>query len=297
MSLDRTTSLASLIVLATGVAWGFYWLSVRALDANGLAGAWGTVAMTLAASLLIVPFARFGRSAPSAPLSSYAFVALGGAAFALYSIGFVQGRVAMIILLWFFSPVWSTLIGRFIMGWAISALRIAAIVTGLSGLAILMGADGSPLPENAGEVMSLLGGFLWSISTTGIRVKPPLAPAKAALVFAFGATATALALALIFAPPPLPEIAHPGATALIAIAAGGFWWGLTLAALMWAAVRLDPARVSILLMSEVLVGTLSAALLAGERMSAFELLGGGLILAAGVLEIWPTQRAAPRKQL
>ena len=64
------------------------------------------------------------------------------------------------------------MIGRFVMGWPTPRLRVAAIVVGLAGLAMILGADGqAPLPRGVGEWMSLVGGVLWSISTTGIRTK------------------------------------------------------------------------------------------------------------------------------
>ncbi len=78
----------------------------------------------------------------------------------------------------------------------------------------------------------------------------------------------------------------------LGLATGGLWWGASIAGLMWATTRLDPARVAILLMTEVLAGALSAAFLADERLRAAEMTGGILVLCAGVLEIWPTRRAA-----
>jgi drug/metabolite transporter (DMT)-like permease len=65
-----------------------------------------------------------------------------------------------------------------------------------------------------------------------------------------------------------------------------------MAGLMWAAARLEPARVGILLMAEVLVGVVSAALIAGEALGTLEILGGLLVLSAGVLEVWPVRSAA-----
>lgn len=58
---------------------------------------------------------------------------------------------------------------------------------------------------------------------------------------------------------------------------------------MWATVRLDPARTGILLMSEVLVGAASAALLAGELLDRPKLIGGALVLVAGLLEVCPVK--------
>jgi drug/metabolite transporter (DMT)-like permease len=78
----------------------------------------------------------------------------------------------------------------------------------------------------------------------------------------------------------------------VALAAGGLWWGLSVASLMWATVRLEPARVGILLMTEVVVGAASAAILAAEHLSPLEIAGGALVLCAGILEVWPSRRAA-----
>jgi drug/metabolite transporter (DMT)-like permease len=58
---------------------------------------------------------------------------------------------------------------------------------------------------------------------------------------------------------------------------------------MWATVRLDPARVGILLMTEVIFGAMTAALFAGETLSRSEVIGGALVILCGLLEVWPTK--------
>lgn len=289
MDAAATTRLASLIVVATGLLWGFYWLPVRVLQGMGLGGAWGTAAITGAAALALAPLAWARRSAlAGSDGGALAALALGGAAFMLYSVGFVYGRVAVIILLFFLTPVWSTILGRVLMGWPVRPLRLAAIGVGLAGLAVMLGIDdGPPLPRNAGEWMALASGLLWALATTGLRARPPVAPVEGAFVFALGAALGALALAPFLAPLP----AAPGPAALgWAVGAGLCWWGLSMMALTWAAARLEPARSGLLLMSEVLVGAVSAAFLAGEVLGPRELAGGALVLLAGVLEVWPARR-------
>lgn len=293
MDQARTTLFATAIVIGSGTLWGVYWLPVRLLTDAGLPGAWGTFAITLSAAVLLLPFAYRNRSGirQVGPLAACA-IAAGGIAFALYSIGFVYGRVAIIALLFFLTPVWSTLIGRYVFGWITPLTRICAIIVGLLGLAIMLSADGSfPMPRNLGEWMALVSGILWSLSSTGIRAKSTIAPAMAACIFAASAAFTSLCLAIWLSPFPqqtdLPQIMP------IALVTGAVWWGLTMIALMWATMRLDPARVGILLMAEVLVGALSAAMIAGEHLSPLEILGGVLVLSAGVLEVWPT-KAAPK---
>ncbi|WP_244313586.1 DMT family transporter [Stappia sediminis] len=295
---ERVTLLATAIVVFTGALWGLYWLPVRSLAETGLPGAWGTVAITTAAVLLLSPLAfmrrrQFARSNRVALAS----IALGGAAFALYSIGFVYGRVAIIILLYFLTPVWSTLIGRYVMGWHTSRLRVLAILVGLAGLSVMLGADGDlPVPQGVGEWMALIAGILWSVATTGMRAKSDLEPVAAAFVFAIGATVSALLLAPFLELWP-GGISGEGLAALLglAFATGGIWWGLSVASLMWATVRLEPARVGILLMTEVVVGAGSAAVFAAEHLDPLEIAGGALVLCAGVLEVWPARRAAPEQ--
>ena len=64
---------------------------------------------------------------------------------------------------------------------------------------------------------------------------------------------------------------------------------------LWAAARLEPARVGILLMMEVVVGVISAAALSGEPFGWIEAIGATLIVAAGVIEVLQPGRreAAP----
>lgn len=290
----RATTLATVIVATTGVLWGFYWLPVRHMAALGWQGPWGTAAITASAAVGLMPFAlRQMRGLGAAHWSTLAALVMGGGAFALYSIGFVYGRVALVILLFFLTPIWSTLIARFVMGWHTPGLRYLAIAVGLVGLGLMLSASGTaPVPKSLGEWLGLTSGLLWSVTTTVLRARPPVPPIPAAWLFALGACVTALLMAVALEPVPDHVTLAQVATAVIT---GSLWWGISIAALMWAVMRLDPARVGILLMAEVLIGTAGAALIAGEVLTAVEVLGGGLVLLAGVLEVWPQPEPRARK--
>ena len=55
--------------------------------------------------------------------------------------------------------------------------------------------------------------------------------------------------------------------------------------ILWAAQRLDPGRIGILLTTEVMVGAVSAALLSGEAFGTPEFLGTAFIISAGLVEV------------
>ena len=288
------TFLASAIVIVTGVFWGVYWVPVRALAGMGLDGAWGTGAITLGAMVMLLPWVLARREGLRGqdPLG-IAAILLGGAAFALYSIGFLYGKVALVVLLWFFSPVWSVLIARFLLGMRVPPLRLVAIAVGLAGLFIMLGGDGGlPLPRNLGEWMAFVGGILWAFATAGMRLRSTVAPLPAAFLFALGAAVLSFVLAPLLEPLPQVEGADLAAMAGTALVTGALWWVVSIAGLMWAALRLDPARVGILLMTEVVFGAVTAAVFAGESLSGAEILGGGLVILCGLLEVWPVKARA-----
>jgi len=288
------TFLASAIVIVTGVFWGVYWVPVRALAEMGLDGAWGTGAITLAAVVMLLPWVLARREGLRGqdPLG-IAAILLGGAAFALYSIGFLYGKVALVVLLWFFSPVWSVLIARFLLGMQVPPLRLVAIAVGLVGLFIMLGGDGGlPLPRDMGEWMAFVGGILWAFATAGMRLRSTVAPLPAAFLFALGAAVLSFVLAPLLEPLPQVEGADLAAMAGTALVTGALWWVVSIAGLMWAALRLDPARVGILLMTEVVFGAVTAAVFAGESLSGAEIAGGGLVILCGLLEVWPVKARA-----
>lgn len=281
-------------VVAVGALWGLYWLPLRRLDALTTAGPWATLAAVALGCALLAPLAWAGRARlRGADRRALASLALGGAAFVLYSNGLLYGQVAVVILLFYLTPIWSTLIARFWLGWPVSWWRYAAIVCGLVGIGLVLrgGHGGLPLPRALGDWLGLASGLLWSIASTGIRVHSRTRPAETNFVFCAGGVAMALVLVVALgADPPRVAATARGAALGWTLLIGGLWWAASLAVFMWATQRLEPARVGILLMSEVLVGAVSAALFAAEPFGPLLAAGAVLVIAAGVLETVPDRR-------
>lgn len=293
MDSKRTILLASLTVVGFGMLWGFYWLPLRQIDALGLSGPWGTVAIMVVAVLALLPWGWRGRRAllASHPMALASLV-LGGCSLLFYSLGLLYGRVAIIVILFYLTPIWSTLIGRYLMGWPITGARVAALLAGVAGLVLMLGADGTvPLPRGLGEWLGLASGFFWAVASIGIKVKATAGPGESTFLFAVGALLGGLVLAPGLAPlPDLAGLAEPGKVGLWVVFTGALWWAGSIVCLLWATTKLEPARVGILMISEVLVSVASAALIAGEYLSFTELLGGTLVLVAGVLEFLPARK-------
>ncbi|PWG65784.1 DMT family transporter [Sediminicurvatus halobius] len=285
------TLLANLTVVTVGVLWGLYWLPLRALDDVATAGPWATLATTVTGLLVLAPAAWRGRGElQRAGWPALASLLLGGASFVLYSNGLLYGHVAVVILLFYLTPVWSTLIGRIWLGQPMTWWRYAAVGVGLVGVAlVLRGSHGGlPLPHSAGDWLGLASGIGWAIASVGINRYSRTPPATTNFVFCGGA-ALAAGLFVLAAGSPPPLLAASALAPAIAwtLVIGGLWWAASLTLFLHAAQRLEPARVGILLMSEVIAGAASAALLTDEPFGMLMGIGAMVVVVAALLETLP----------
>jgi drug/metabolite transporter (DMT)-like permease len=268
--------------------WGLYWVPLRALDSVAASGPWATLAAVAVALVVTAPSAWRERARIRAThRGALVSTLLGGVSFVLYSNGILYGHVATVILLFYLTPIWSLLLTRIWFGWPASGWRYAAIAMGLGGIMLVLagGEGGVPLPTGMGDWFGLLSGLLWAVSSTGLRTSVRTGGAATNFVFCAGGALGALVIAAALggAPPPVPAGAWLEAAAWLALLGVG-WWGISLAVFMWAAQRIDPTRLGILMMTEAIVGTLSAALFTSEPFGWQIGAGAVLVVGAAVLE-------------
>lgn len=286
----------TLAILASTVLWGTWWIPLRKLDALGFGSIWSTASGLLIPLLVMLPVIVIYRKRIAAagwPLIFSAF--FFACTLAMYAEGVLRGQIARVILLFYLTPVWSTLLARFMLGQPITPRRVLTLVFGLSGMLVILEADNaSPLPRDGGEWLGLGAGVAWGLAMVYTRrtAAHPVAD-KVALQFAF--------VVLIF-------------TALSAIPGGRVWAGaaveLTPAALGWllgfafvwnlpvvwltfyGGGKIEPGRVAILLMMEVAIGIFTASVFTDEPFGLREFTGAVLIIAAGVTEFIKVGRGA-----
>lgn len=284
-----------LAILCSAVLWGTLWIPLRALRATGLGAVAATTVGFLLPLVLLLPFASTSWRRIRVAGGSLGLAGLCLAvAIALYAEGVVRGQVARVLLLFYLTPVWSTLLGRFLLGEPITGRRIGTILLGLAGLAVVFGVDaGVPTPRGVGDWMGLAAGIAWAVAMVQLHrsAKHPLFDRIFVQFLFLGPVFLLVASLAGGAAHP-----HPGGGALLASApwllAFSLIWllpvvGLTIAG----ASRLDPGRVALLLMFEIVVGLATAAALTDEPFGLREAVGAGLILAASGTELTPARRS------
>jgi drug/metabolite transporter (DMT)-like permease len=281
-------------VALSAALWGLWWLPLRALSEAGLSGPAVNAALYGIASGVLLPlFWRRRRRLAEGGLLLLGAGGLFGAALVSWNLALIQGEVVRVTLLFYLAPVWATLLAVGVLGEPVGRERVVSVVLGLAGAVVLLGfAGGVPLPRSGGDWLGLAAGVLFALSVTLVRKGHAISGLEQTLV-SF-ATAAALSLLLLLVTPLPNAPVGPGVLAWAALAALAWLLPVTWL-LLWGARFLEPGRVSLLLLVEVAVAAISAALLAGEPFGLREAAGCLLILAAGALEGWSELRPGRRQ--
>ena len=151
-------SASALALLLAASVWGLYWWPLRYMETLQLAGPWAALMMNAPPVLLLLPVVLWRR----ATMRRYWRVAMlaglfTGAAMALYALGLVYSSVIRATLLFYLTPIWSTLAARLWLGEAVGAgLAVGAVgVEGQDHLVAPLGVELGVLPVFAAVDLAL----------------------------------------------------------------------------------------------------------------------------------------------
>ena len=293
----RTENLAKIAVALSGMAWGLFWIPLRGLHAAGIDTFWAFVSFNAVPALMILPLfiARWKQQRDGGRWLFTIGLALGLTQ-VFYSLSVLHTEIVRAMILFYFNPVWSTLMARFFLKEAITPIRWTAIAIAFLGMFIILHADVSlPLPANLGDWSALVAGLAWSSSVVLLRYHQEQKPVDLFIQNFIWTGALLL---------PFIAIVGTGNTPSLSLVLHQLWWLLPFLILiamtgvyasMWAVPLLAPAIVGVLYMTEISAGAISSALWSGEPFGMREILGIALITIAAILEsvrdAWRQRRA------
>lgn len=280
--------LPAIAVALCGAVWGAFWFPLRWFDELGIGGGWVAFIFNAVAVLAPLPWLMRRSAWVGSNPGQFFTGLLLGTAFSLYTVSLVMTDVIHAILLFYLTPVWSTLAGLIFLKQRMTLPRSAAMALGFGGIISILGiGDGLPLPRNIGDWMALVSGMLWAAGSVLSYIRPSPRIAVPVLAFSIGGLVSSGVLLAIASAMSLPMAAASNIGQALP-------WIIVLALVifvppnflvLWAARKIDPGRIGILLMTEVLVGAITAALFSGEPFGSGEMLGTAMIVSAGLIEV------------
>ncbi|MDG1472231.1 MAG: DMT family transporter [Ascidiaceihabitans sp.] len=278
----------SLWLVIGGVIWGLFWIPLRMLGEAGFQAAWSGFSIYAVSALIMLPvIVMRARSLCAGGLALLICGALTGTALSLYATSIYFTDVIRVILLFYLAPVWGTLLGLVFLGERLTWFRVLALIMGLGGLIVVLSPNGAfPRPQGIGDWMALLSGIAWSLGSLQLYRLQRVAPIDQMIAFILGGLiVTALMLALggeIMGK--TPEFSDIQAAWVLILVIGILTLPMFFLTI-WPCAYLTPGRVGVLLMSEVVVAVISAAVLTDETFGLREALGTGLIVSAALVEV------------
>ena len=273
---------ALLIIFLASSFWGVLWVPMRHIEAMGLSGLWVVVLFHFLPALAMLPL--IVRTAPSSRRDwgrAAVAGALMGAGFALYALGLVVASVTKTVILFYMTPIWSTVIAYFVLreraGWG----RWLAIAAALVGCALVTGVSRDELRFDPADLLGLLSGLFWALGSVMIRRYDGLNFVTVSFLQYLSGGIMAL-LAALYLGDPIPQLnaflqaIPPAFLASVVVF-------LPSVLLIFRIMQyVSPGLVGILMLSEALVAAVSAAFWLGETLSSTQWIGVSAILTTGV---------------
>ena len=288
LSRFSTQTLAKFASLYAGLAYGLYWIPLRALAQAGLHDVLPALMFNLVPMLLVLPLIvwRWPHIA-RAPLHFHVTGVVVGLSLVGYTNAFLYTDVVRVLILFYLTPIWGFILARIFLGDLITPIRWISILLGIGGMLTIFDVDaGLPLPENVGDWIALAAGVFWAIASL-MMLMGKQSPIDYALWFFLWNGIAAIGVSVVFFAGDFGALPAPGVfidvlpwlvpLALVLLIPAGF-------AVIYGPTQLNPGIAGILFMVEIGVGTITASILTDEPFGWRELTGVLMITSAALIE-------------
>ncbi len=287
--------LPALAITFNALVWGLSWWPFRYLNDHGLHPLWATALMyTLAVACVLALRPGAWRALTTTPLLWGLLLASG-----FTNVGFnwavTVGDVVRVVLLFYLMPAWVVLLAWPMLGERPKLTAVARVALAITGVAVVLKEPGSPwpVPSTLADWLAIAGGFSFALTNIFLRKlahTPP--PARMFAMFAGGAAMALVAGGVgmgLGVASAVPTVAAPWVLMALLLSVAFL---ASNAALQYGAPLLSAHTTALIMSSEVLFASFSAAALGAGQLNSRVWLGGALIVAAAVWSAWPTRDTA-----
>lgn len=269
-------------LLMASTLWGLIWYPLRLLEDQGLHGLWSTALMYCGTLIIAIPVLVKGwREWLDHPYLFFFMAIATGWTNIAFILAVLDGNVVRVLLLFYLSPLWATLLGVFFLGEQLSRRAIGILGIAMVGAVIMLWHEslGFPAPRDTADWLALSAGIAFAITNVLIHKLDRASIMVKTATGWLGVLFIAFIL-IIFTGQKLAVSTEviAGAWLLGAIA-----MTLMNIAVVYGVTNMPVHRSAIILLFEIVVGAISSILLTNEVIQLREWIGGGLVMLAAYL--------------
>ena len=288
-----SSALAAGAIVANAFIWGVSWWPLKSLQNSGLHPLWTTAAIYMLVSVgMLIFYRQSGRALLANPHLWFLALASG-----LTNVGFnwavTVGDVVRVVLLFYLMPAWSVLVAWVLLGEKPTSGSLLRLVLAMAGVLIVLKTPDSPwpFPQSGVDWLALMGGLSFAI-TNALLVKFNSSPSSARMLAMFSGGALlsifVSVLGLLLGILPQPTLQAAGIPVFFGLCLAFI---ISNAALQYGAAGLMASTTAVLMLTEILFASVSAALLGAADFTPRIVWGGGLIVVAALLAAMAHRKA------
>jgi len=193
-----------------------------------------------------------------------------------FLVAVVEGNVIRVILLFYLSPIWTVILGHYILKETITLKASLTFVVAFAGAMIMLWEPsiGFPWPQGLADWLAISAGFTFALSNVLIRSLQQISiPVKTTASW-LGCIAIA-AIWILIVKNPMPDISF--VTWLSSIGLGLFGIVFMTLSVQYGITHMPVYRSAIILLFEIIVTAVSAYWLINETMNQREWVGGIMV--------------------
>ena len=269
-------------LLFASTMWGLIWYPLRLLEDGGLHGLWATALMYCGTMIVAVPVLYKGwREWLTHPFLFFFMAIATGWTNIAFILAVLDGNVVRVLLLFYLSPLWATLLGVIFLGEHLSRRALGILAIAMVGAVVMLWHEsfGFPAPKDTADWLALSAGIAFAITNVLIH------KLNHASVMVKTATGWLGVLFLAFILIIFTEQKLSVSTEVIAGAwiLGAVAMTMMNVAVVYGVTNMPVHRSAIILLFEIVVGAVSSLLLTNEVIELREWIGGLLVILAAYL--------------
>jgi len=267
-------------LLFSASMWGLIWYPIRLLEDAGMSAVWSSLVMYLAAGLLVIPVLWRQYHIISQHFKDLMILAVAaGVTNVTFLVALTEGEVMRVMLLFYLSPLWTVLLGRWWLKEKLSLAAVIMLLIAMSGSIVMLWNEdiGWPWPHGLADWLALTASIAFSINNVQARKLGTVSMSVKTSVVWWGVVITSV-LVLLAQQSPIPE-----SSINVWLGAWLLGWIAIVAmtvAVLYGVANMPVYRSSVIMLFELVVAAMATWWLTNEAMSPQEWLGGGLILLA-----------------
>ena len=269
-------------LLFASTMWGLIWYPLRLLEDHGLQGIWSSALMYCGALVIALPVLVKGwREWLAHPVLFFLMAIATGWTNIAFILAVLDGNVVRVMLLFYLSPLWATLLGVLLLGEKLSQRAVLILGIAMVGAVIMLWHEslGFPAPRDMSDWLALSAGIAFAITNVLIH---KLNDASIMVKTATGWLGVLFIAFIIIAFTGQPLTASGEVIAAAALL-GAFVMALMNIAVVYGVSNMPVHRSAIILLFEIVVGAISSILLTNEIIQLREWIGGALVILAAYL--------------